>query len=398
MQEVTCFNCHNRVRITPDMDHCSVCGEDLRGLLEPQVVSRYFGERAEALAADGKLENALLEVKRGLVYADLADLRLLGAILAQQLGRYDMMRQHVAAIPVDDSLRAEAEWLLRSHQDRQAALREGLKRGRGAAHAAPPAVLADVLGMPAEPPAQPRRARWLWPAVTAVLAVALVLSSWFVFQQGADLVKVLIAGFNGDDAGAEARQPATEPAPAQTNASPAPAEPSPTAAVTPATPTPIPQPTPAVPEDLVLQVTETPALADSSPGSAVTAAGAGNGFDLQKYLTDAGFPELAELPIEARLQDGKLILQGLVFMDVQRRDLLSLLSQTPGIQDVNAVDVLLRPKATYTVQDGDTLWSIVYDIYGDVERLEEFSAANLDVVPQPGLLRVGDVLEVPPVE
>ncbi len=62
------------------------------------------------------------------------------------------------------------------------------------------------------------------------------------------------------------------------------------------------------------------------------------------------------------------------------------------------MDVLLRPKSNYTVQDGDTLWSIVYDIYGDVERLEEFSAANLDVVPQPGLLRVGDVLEVPPVE
>ena len=218
-----------------------------------------------------------------------------------------------------------------------------------------------------------------------VLAVALVLSSWFVFQQGADLVKVLIAGFNGDDAGAEARQPASEPAPAQTNASPAPAEPSPTAAVTPATPTPIPQPTPAVPEDLVLQVTETPALADSSPGSAVTAAGAGNGFDLQKYLTDAGFPELAELPIEARLQDGKLILQGLVFMDVQRRDLLSLLSQTPGIQDVNAVDVLLRPKATYTVQDGDTLWSIVYDIQGH-RAAGGVLRRQLDVVPQPGLL------------
>ncbi len=377
------------------MEHCSVCGEDLRGLLEPQVVSRYFAERAEALAADGKLEGALLEVKRGLVYADLPDLRLLGAILAEQLGRYDVMRRHVAAIPVDDSLRAEAEWLLRSHQDRQAALREGLKRERGATHAAPPAVLADVLGMPAEPPAQPRRARWLWPAVTVTLTVALVLSSWFVFRQGADLMADLMAGINGDDAGAEARQPETEPAAAQTVSSPtpAPAEPSPTVAVT---PTPSPQPTAAVPEDLVLQVTETPALADSSLSGAV--AGAANGFDLQKYLIDAGYPALAELPIEARVQDGALVLQGLVFMDVQRRDLLSLVRQAPGIREVNAVDVLLRPKATYTVQEGDTLWSIVYDIYGDVERLEEFSAANLDVAPQPGLLRVGDVLKVPPVD
>ena len=53
----------------------------------------------------------------------------------------------------------------------------------------------------------------------------------------------------------------------------------------------------------------------------------------------------------------------------------------PGIQDVSAVDLLLRPKATYTVQDGDTLWTIVYNIYGDVDRIEEFFLYNIDLSP-----------------
>ena len=56
------------------------------------------------------------------------------------------------------------------------------------------------------------------------------------------------------------------------------------------------------------------------------------------------------------------------------------------------------PGSTYTVQPGDTLWSIVYDIYGDVDRMEEFSQANIDQVPSPDAIRVGDELRVPPLE
>ena len=395
MQEVTCFHCHSRVRITPDVDRCSVCGEDLRGLLEPKAISRYFGDRAVEMAAAGRLESALAEVKRGLTYADLADLRLLGAILAEQLGRYDVMRQHVAAIPVDDTLRAEAEWLLRSHQDRQAALREGLKRDRHASPAGSAStVLADVLGMPAETPKKSRRPLWAWPALAAVLAVALVLSGWFVYRQGAQLIAGLLSRIEPVGSGVETRQPEELQAEAGAPETPAAVEASPAVPITPTLQAP--QPTASVPEDLVLKATETPALADSSPRSA--AAVSANGFDLKKLLQETGYPELAELPIEARVQDGKLILQGIVFMDVQRRELLNLVEQAPGIQEVNAVDLLLRPKATYIVQEGDTLWTIVYDIYGNVDRLEEFTAANLDVAPQPGLLSVGDVLTVPPLE
>ncbi len=404
MQEVTCFQCHSRVRLTPDVDHCTVCGEDLRGLLESKAISRYFGDRAVEMAAAGALESALAEVKRGLTYADLADLRLLGAILAEQLGRYDVMRAHVAAIPVDDSLRSEAEWLLRAHQNRQAALREDLKRDPRSSSAAPSStVLADVLGMPAQArrtsPQPARRPLWAWSAVAAVLLAMLALSGWFLVDRGADYLAGLFARPQPASPAQQAEAgppPAAQPDAVATAAAAARAAAILTSTV-PTTPTSaLPTPTASVPLDLVLQVTETPALADSNPGGAMMAAAAG--FDLRKLLQKAGRPDLAELPIEARVQDGKLTLQGIVFMDVQRRDLLALVEQAPGIQAVNAVDLLLRPKATYIVQEGDTLWSIVYDIYGNVDRLQEFAAANLDVAPQPGLLRAGDELKVPPLE
>lgn len=50
-----------------------------------------------------------------------SELNLLGAILCKRLGRWDDMRHFVAAIPADDALRGEGEWLLRSNQARASA-------------------------------------------------------------------------------------------------------------------------------------------------------------------------------------------------------------------------------------------------------------------------------------
>ena len=167
MQEVTCFNCRNVVRITPDSDRCPVCGEDLRSRLSSRYVASYFCQRAVQIAAADSPEAALAEAERGLAYEESSDLRLLGAILAEQLQRYDLMRKMAAAIPVDDSLRKEAEWLLRAHQDRQRALREVAHTGRrsqGQAAEAGQSFVAELLGPQVEPGAPaPRRGaccRW----------------------------------------------------------------------------------------------------------------------------------------------------------------------------------------------------------------------------------------------
>jgi nucleoid-associated protein YgaU len=47
---------------------------------------------------------------------------------------------------------------------------------------------------------------------------------------------------------------------------------------------------------------------------------------------------------------------------------------------------------------GDTLWSIVYNIYGDVDRLDEFAAHNRDVLPSPDAIAPGMELRVLPVQ
>lgn len=51
-----------------------------------------------------------------------------------------------------------------------------------------------------------------------------------------------------------------------------------------------------------------------------------------------------------------------------------------------------------SVQDGDTLWSVVFNIYGNVERLDEFAAYNRNVLPSPDALAPGMELRTLPVQ
>jgi nucleoid-associated protein YgaU len=404
MQEVTCFHCRTVVKITPDADQCTNCGEDLRGLLHPEHISQYFCERVTALAASAQTEPALAEAERGLTYHDLAELRLLAAILAENLGQYNLMRVHVAAIPVDDSLRLEAEWLLRAHQDRQRALREGAKQARygGESGSAGSTVLADVLGVRSEAPQPGRNWLQIWTGAAAIMIVALLLVSWLalrqregeVAEQPASVPERVQSQSTTPQANEEPLQ-----ADAEAGATIVPAVTGDEASATPSidpTPDPVDEPTPSVPGDLVSPPTETAAIVDSNPRSVVVLPA--DIFDLDRFLRETGYPDLAELPIDARLQDGKLILTGIVYLDLQRRQLLDLLESVPGIREVSAVDLLLRPKSTYTVREGDNLWTIVYNIYGDVDRVEEFYLYNIDVAPSPDALTVGEELRVPPIE
>ncbi len=50
---------------------------------------------------------------------------------------------------------------------------------------------------------------------------------------------------------------------------------------------------------------------------------------------------------------------------------------------------------TYTVQEGDTLWGISMTLYGRPDMVEELFAANREVMPSAGDLRVGMALQVP---
>jgi nucleoid-associated protein YgaU len=78
--------------------------------------------------------------------------------------------------------------------------------------------------------------------------------------------------------------------------------------------------------------------------------------------------------------------------------LIEIARAVPGIAEVNTVNLLLRPMPTYIVQEGDTLWSIVFNIYGNVDRLDEFAALNRDVLPSPDALAPGMELQVLPIQ
>jgi hypothetical protein len=405
MQAVTCFQCAHETTIAPDAYLCHHCSADLQHFLLPETVAEYFQGRAHDSSERGELGAALAEAERGLTYADSSELHLLAAILAKQLGRHDRMRQHVAAIAVDDSLRSEAEWLLRSHQDRERALQEAARHAQTPLPAPLPTrpdpahtFLEELLGGEPPDPATTKHTHGQAVASVAIVVVAVILvaASWWWIGPG-----TLAGNRLSDDLAALAkndRESASDPTPLPTIAS----EPSPTVNVqvvesTPTSPLlPTVMATPSVPGNLVQVVAETPVHADSNPDHVIAVES--SSFDIRQHLLEQGYLGLAELAIDARLQGETLSLQGIVNFDVQRRELLEIAQAIPGVLEVNAVNLLLRPLPTYTVQVGDTLWSIVYNIYGDVDRLDEFAAHNRDVLPAPDALAPGIELKVLPVQ
>jgi len=390
MQEVVCFNCGRIVHISPDAELCSVCSENLRELLHPVYASKYFYDRAAQLAAGAETLAALREIDRGLSYQPSSELRLLGAILAQRIGDYEQMRMHVAAVPVDDVLRPEAEWLLRSHQLRQRDQRTatkvpGVSRSNGAQPGAvlptepvPPLLLPTrQLVAPAAARPQPRAARTV--IYTAILLLAIGFggalldrsTGWIGLWDSPTRSNLPVAP--------EIAEPVYQP---------------PTAEPTTTLPTATVQPTLQVepPPDVVQSTPE--AVAASTPGDAV-AAGAAQAFDFKNYLTAQARPELAELPVSAARQEGLFILEGFVTSAQDRIDLMALAQEIEGVETVNAVDLFVRLPPVYVVQAGDTLWDISYRFYG-ANRIAEILAANRSQLASAEQLRVGMELQLPP--
>ena len=371
MQKVTCPQCRTVVEINPDAPLCHVCSADLRTLLTPEATTRYFYQRASDLAAAGQLDKALSEVNRGLSYEDDSDLRLLGAILAKRVGDYTQMRSHVAAIPVDDVLRSEGEWLIRSLQEPAGAI-----PGMGASKGTPSG-----------------RSRSPWPVLFGLgaLLVAALLAIWFTDLFGlrsmvsapadGDASTVAAAGVSADPATPSTETVAAAVMPPHNAADPAgattpAAEADPTEAPT-ATPTLEPTPT------------ETP-LPTATPTPDVT-------FDVTDYLMARGLPGLALLDIVGTLDEGTLVLTGTVTTVDQQRLLLDALKENPNVAVIDTTSLRLDIPATYIVVAGDSLWIISNKIYGDSTYMDDIFLLNRDILPSPEVLVVGSELKLPPV-
>jgi LysM repeat protein len=403
MQEVVCFNCGRLVHISPDAELCSVCGERLRELLHPVHASKYFYDRAAKLAAGDQVLPALQEIDRGLTYQASSELRLLGAILSKRIGDFEQMRHHVAGIPVDDILRPEGEWLLRSHQTRQRELREANKMTGGERSGA---FFTDERDLPyAMQPASsaainasskvagPRLGYGLALACLLLVAIggsALVARNpvWLtsLFWSGGSTELPADSANALDPAVNPAINPVVLPVQDQTAAPGAPTQ----------TLDPTVTPTSDVPANIVQVIiatatpaavaASTPTLNDNQP------------FDLASYLQQLGRNDLAQIDASASLQGAVLTLEGIVPSFEARQGLVELAQSAPGATSVNAIGLIVRLPATYTVQAGDTLWDITYRLYGDMTKMQAVVEANQDILPSPEALSVGMTLKLPPFE
>jgi LysM repeat protein len=404
MQEVVCFNCGRIVHISPDAELCSVCGENLRELIHPAYASKYFYDRAAAMAAGSDLLQALREIDRGLAYQPSSELRLLGAILSQRIGDFEQMRQHVAAVPVDDVLRTEAEWLLRAHQHRQRAQRTAT-RTPAAKHTQ---LAADELLSPfdedlqlpvplphdkrTQPSTSPRavatapqqngnRRVGIYFALLLLVAVTagLALSSR---ENGLAFLSWLSAP--SDSAGDGTPNDAEVVVPVH-RAGTETAEDAPILSPT-ATPV-------GIPGDVVLVAPEP--MAESTIGALVV--NPLQPFDLATYLNAQGRSDLAALGVIASSQEGTVRLEGFVPSFMARQDLIELMEAAPGVSSVSGANILVRLPPTYTVAAGDTLWAISYYFYGE-DKIAEIIAANRASLPASNMLTIGQELQIPAAE
>jgi nucleoid-associated protein YgaU len=359
------------VEISPDAERCELCGANLRRLISAQQASRYFYTRAAELSARGHVTAALAEVQRGLTYQPSSELHLLGAILCKRMGRFDEMRHHVAAVPVDDVLRGEAEWLLRSNQARQ---RTPAARTQEEAPLSEDELLPLVMEE-VRPSPQPSRRRSPMRAAAMLAAALLGVGGWWLWENPPDWIDALLP-INQITAPAEQPTMTVE----QMQTAPALEE---TAPATPEL-----APTPFVGRDLA--ATDPQPLAASSPEAIIVAPP----FDLKTILIEAQRPELAET-ITGRLEGSRLVLEGTITSVEELDALVTLLDRLPTVEEVSAVNVRVRPPSTYTVVEGDSLWGISMKLYGAPDRIDALYEANRDVLASPDDLRIGMVLQVP---
>ncbi len=403
--QVTCFRCGSVVDITPSSTLCSQCNANLESLITPLDRARELYQKAASLALEEKHLAALETIQHGLAQADTSELHLLAALIHQKLGQFDQMRRHVAAIPVDDALRKEGEWLLRSHQASQRAARERQKQRPTMRR---PGAYADELytfpGPDEELPRLPRPKgsplRWAVPALVLFLvALAVWRGPGQLLADGVALlspIQSLVQG--GEQDTAQRPSPATSPEEAtseqitaeegeeETSGEPA----------SPQRPTATPIPTVTPPVDMAQEPASGEAVASRDPAVVVSAATAeAKAFDLAAYLTQAERPDLARFDIQARRDGSQLILDGTVPFAVHRREIIDLARAIPGVEVVDAINLRVRLPDTYTLQEGDTLWTVAEALYGDGGRWEELYQANVDVIPDPSLVAPGTVISVP---
>ena len=424
---LACPECGAPVEVTPSFANCPACNANVASHYTPAEMTRTIYHRALEHYSMGNEVAALEGIDQGISLLEAPELHLLAALIYRKRGEFKEMREHVAAIPADDILRSEGEWLLRSHQEqlqlgrREEARRRGRAKGTQLAVGKAsrqfsteyyPAPL-DKKQVATKAVAKIRRNRLPW-----AIPIAIVLLAVIFFSRGSsdsiltalqqlrtipDRLTSIYASFTSDDSAAvpstdeesatgsqvntnsQINSAAVEEAPTPVQASSAPPTPEtlPTAEPTQSVPTPAP--------------TESP-----SPDVAATiiAAARVQSFDLTTFLNELDRADLAALGIQATwapdAPPGELILQGTVAMTSVRIELLELATAIEGVTSIDSSGLDVDLPETYTVRAGENLRHIALRLYGDQDRWTEIYEANRDLVgDDPNNLWVGLSLTIP---
>ncbi|MEM7133944.1 MAG: LysM peptidoglycan-binding domain-containing protein [Chloroflexota bacterium] len=415
--------------------------------------SQYYYTQAEKMLEQQSPEAALDVVQEGLMHVVSSDLLLLAAILSERLGKFDLMRHSVSQIPLNDVLRDEGEWLLRAHQARQRAQRQGQDPSQAILEQLPAAPqvaeLPPNVGSLVVPEPKPAsNSTRIAAAVASLFIIGLIGAGWFYSNELGALVSAL-GGDQNTATVATATPPANDStdhsvenangvAPnvpltseEQNNAdateadSPSLSSPTSTPAQTPTTPA-LPQ------ENLIEQSPEqvpsdegipsdvadssgeepritielepipssatenaTPVVVDADPSN-VAGLSRVRPYDILAELRNAGYTTLATLPIDGQLEDDTLVVVGQARSYEERRQLIDALLTLPDISRVNDLALVFRVPDSYIVQEGDMLWVIAERLYGNAARWREIYELNRADLASPEALQAGQILQVNP--
>ena len=417
---LACPECGAPVEVTPSFANCPACDANVASYYTPAEMTRTIYHRALEHYSMGNEVAALEGIDQGITLLEAPELHLLAALIYRKRGEFKEMREHVAAIPADDILRSEGEWLLRSHQEqlqlgrREEARRRGRTKGTQLAVGKAsrqfsteyyPAPL-DKKQVATKGAAKVRRSRLPW----AIPFAALLLVIIFLSRGSGDSLltalqqlRTIPAEFNSVYSSFTRDEPAAVSGVDQESATdsqfsaaavdaPAP-ETSTAAAPTPTTlPTAEPTKSPPTPA----------ATASGSPDVAATivAAARVQSFDLTTFLNEQDRTDLAALPIQATWAQGappgELVLLGTVTMTSVQTELLELAAEIEGVTSINSSGLEVVLPETYTVRAGENLRHIALRLYGDQDRWTEIYEANRDLVgDDPNNLWVGLSLTIP---
>ena len=418
---LACPECGAPVDVTSSFSNCPACDANVASHYTPAEMTRTVYHRALEHYSMGNEVAALEGIDQGISLLEAPELHLLAALIYRKRGEFKEMREHVSAIPADDILRSEGEWLLRSHQEQLQLGRREEARKRGRAKGTQLAVGKASRQFSTEYYPAPldkkqvakkgtfkiRRNRLPW---AIPIAAALLVVIFFSRGSGDSLLTALrqlrtipdqltsfYSSFTRDEPPVATGADDKPETGSQFSAAAIENTPTPEmSSAAPSTPTTLPTPEPT-------QSPPTPtATSSASPDvkATIIAAARVQSFDLTTFLNEQNRSDLAAFGIQASwapgAPPGELIVQGTVTMTSVQIELLGLVSEIEEVTSIDHSGLEVDLPETYLVGEGENLRHIALRLYGDSDRWTEIYDANKDLIGEdPNNLWVGLSLTVP---